>query len=98
MLKWHLVRIEGVRKLADKMMCMRQPGRERERERERDIKRVITATATLSATLFDKSQRVQSIIKEKSHKFQRRLFIRSCPNFNILFCLAKTVLFISFTI
>jgi len=36
MLKWHLVRIEGVRKLADKMMCMRQPERERERERERD--------------------------------------------------------------
>ena len=34
MLKWHLVRIEGVRKLADKMMCMRQPERERERERE----------------------------------------------------------------
>ena len=32
MLKWHLVRIEGVRKLADKMMCMRQPERERERE------------------------------------------------------------------
>ena len=81
MLKWHFVRIEGVRKLADKMMCMRQPERERERER----KRVNTVTATLSATLFDKSQRVQSIIKEKSHKFQRRLFIRSCPNFNILF-------------
>ena len=37
MLKWHLVRIEGVRKLADKMMCMRQSERERERERERDI-------------------------------------------------------------
>ena len=36
MLKWHLVRIEGVRKLADKMMCMRQPYRERERERERE--------------------------------------------------------------
>ena len=32
MLKWHLVRIEGVRKLADKMMCMRQPERERERD------------------------------------------------------------------
>ena len=87
MLKWHLVRIEGVRKLADKMMCMRQPERERKRERRERVyrKRINTATATLSATLFDKSQRVQSIIKEKSHKFQRRLFIRSCPNFNILF-------------
>ena len=86
MLKWHLVRIEGVRKLADKMMCMRQPYRERERERLYIYgKRVNMGTATLSTTLFDKSQRVQSIIKEKSHKFQRRLFIRSCPNFNILF-------------
>ena len=43
MLKWHLVRIEGVRKLADKMMCMRQPERERERDyiyMERELTRL----------------------------------------------------------
>ena len=70
--------------------------REKERERERETyiyrKRVNTATATLSATLFDKSQRVQSIIKEKSHKFQQRLFIRSCPNFDVVFVFVKLLL------
>ena len=48
--------------------------RKRKRERER-------CTTTLNQTV-----RVQSIIKEKSHKFQHRLFIRSCPNLTILFC------------
>ena len=53
---------------------------EREREREREHR------------LLNHTTRVQSIIKEKSHKFQQRLFIRSCPNFDVVFVFVKLLL------
>ena len=60
---------------------IRELVRERERERERE-----------RTTMANQTTRVQSIIKEKSHKFQQRLFIRSCPNFDVVFVFVKLLL------
>ena len=77
------MQIKGVRKVFDTGVWVKSKdmrGKLRERERERERKRVYTYTI-----VSNQKTRVQSIIKEKSHKFQQRLFIRSCPNFNIVF-------------